>query len=316
MSLMLVNSFLISLFIGLAGHGDFLHPASISFAPAKARPVVALQVAQPSAPIVAQPPRKKDADSLGVKLTAKSAALVDTKTGTLLFSYGQDQILPIASITKLMTALVLLDGPIDWNAKVTIQPSDFDYTGLLSIKAGDTMTTQDAWNTMLSGSVNAAAVALARSTGLSREQFVAKMNAKAQELGLAHTTFTDPTGYGASNVSTTLDLARLAWNALSNDQIRQAVTLKGVDYQTEAGDARHITATNELLDSYLNTGDYGVVGGKTGFTDEAGYTMVLRATQGPGDIIAVVLGSPTSDDRFQDAKSLLAWGFRTFEWTK
>jgi D-alanyl-D-alanine carboxypeptidase len=103
---------------------------------------------------------------------------------------------------------------------------------------------------------------------------------------------------------------------LAEDRIRQAVTLKGVDFKTEAGDARHVPATDELLDSFLNAGDYGVVGGKTGFTDEAGYTMVLRATQGPGDIIAVILGSPTSDDRFQDAKSLLAWGFRTFEWAK
>lgn len=309
MGWMLVNSILISLFVGLAGRGDFLHQTRLNLAP---QPVFAAEESHLEPAATA--PVKKNPDSLGVELTAKAAALVDTRTGTLLFSYGDDRILPVASITKLMTALVLLDHQLDWQAPIRIENGDFSYAGLPYLKAGDVVTTADAWDAMLTGSVNSAAAALVRSTGLSREQFVALMNAKAQRLGLTHTKFTDPTGYWEDNVSTTLDVARLAWSALAEDRIRQSVIKPGIDFKTASGEGRRIPATDQLLNSYLNAGDYAIVGGKTGFTDEAGYTLVIRAKQGSGDVIAVTLGSASSEDRFQDAKSLLAWGFRTFEW--
>jgi len=157
-------------------------------------------------------------------------------------------------------------------------------------------------------------MALSRSLGITREAFVARMNFKARELGLYHTTFTDPTGYMPQNVSTSVDVARLAYAALERPRVREALTRAELTVTTDAGDARRVPATNALLGSFLNEGEFSIVGGKTGYTEEAGYTLVLRATKGVADVIAVTLGSATSDDRFQDAKSLLFWGFKTFQW--
>lgn len=315
MGWLLVKNILLSAFLSLFGRADALRPLRLDFQ----LPIVqAAQAAEVTptvpAPTLPEPPRKKDPDSLGVELTAKSAALVDTNSGALLFSYGHDQIVPIASITKLMTALVVLDAEPNWNATVTIAPEDFDMHGLTYLKVGDTLTMRDLWNAALSGSINAGALALAREAGMTRAQFVAKMNAKAAELGMAHTTFADPSGYLQQNVSTALDVARLAYHALNADDVRLAVTRSGIDIRTAQGENRHIPATNELLGSFLNDGAFRIVGGKTGYTDEAGYTLVMRAQEGKGDLIAVVLDSPSSDARFQDMKSLLAWGFRTYSW--
>lgn len=313
MGWLLVRSILLSAFLGLFGRADALRPLRLDFS----LPVVEAARAAEAVPTVSalpEPPKKKDPDSLGVELTAKSAALVDTNSGALLFSYGHDRIVPIASITKLMTALVVLDAQPDWNATVTIAPEDFDMHGLTYLKAGDVLTKRDLWNAALSGSINAGALALAREAGMTRTQFVAKMNAKAAELGMTHTTFADPSGYLPQNVSTALDVARLAYHALNADDVRLAVTRSGIDIRTAQGENRHIPSTNELLGSFLNDGAFRIVGGKTGYTDEAGYTLVMRAQEGKGDLIAVVLDSPSSDARFQDMKSLLAWGFRTYEW--
>ena len=315
MGWLLAHSFLVSMLLGLLGRSDALTPARIDFSVAKVEVAQAAEIVPTIiAPIIPSGPHKKDADSLGVQLTAKSAALVDTASGELLFSYGQDEPRSIASITKLMTALVVLDGHPDWNTKVTVEQSDFDMRGINTLKTGDVLTMRDLWNATLAGSINAGALALARSTGMTRDQFVAKMNAKAAALGMSHTNFADPSGYLPTNTSTALDIARLAYHALNADDIRLAVTRSQIDIRTETGDERHIPATNALLGSFLNDSPFHIIGGKTGYTEEAGYTLTMRAQQDKGDLIAVVLGSPTSDDRFQDMKSLLAWGFRTYEW--
>jgi D-alanyl-D-alanine endopeptidase (penicillin-binding protein 7) len=251
---------------------------------------------------------------LGVKLTAPTAALVDTQSGEVLFSQGDDRVTSIASITKLMTALVLLDSSPDWEAPVTIESGDNAYEGIQYLKVGDTLSARDMFKVMLVGSANNAAMALSRSVGMSQEQFVAKMNSKARSLGLQHTVFVDPTGYLPDNKSAALEVARLAYAALSLPEVHDALTTKEFDVRTKAGAVRRVPSTDELLGSFLNQGDFQIVGGKTGYTQEAGYALVLRAKKGQADVIAVVLGSTDSAARFQDAKSLLFWGFKTFQW--
>ena len=150
--------------------------------------------------------------------------------------------------------------------------------------------------------------------GVSREEFIERMNSKARELDLTHSKFVDPTGYKPENRSIALDVARLAAVALGRSEIREALTEKEIVVKTTLGYERRVPATDELLQSFLNQGEFQIVGGKTGYTEEAGYTLVLRAKKGKADVIGVVLGSRASNDRFQDAKSLLFWGFKTFEW--
>ena len=295
------------MFIGMTERTDLLRPPAIVM-PAEAAPGPDLP---PSPP---EPPKKIDPASLGVRLTAPTAALVDTKSGEVLFSQGDDRVVPIASITKLMTAMVLLDLNPRWDAPVTIEAGDNALEGIPYLKVGDRLSARDMFRVMLVGSANNAAMALSRSAGVSREAFIERMNSKARSLGLAHTVFVDPTGYKPENRSAALDVARMAAVALARPEIREALTEKEIVVKTSGGFERRVPATDELLQSFLNEGEFQIVGGKTGYTQEAGYTLVLRAKKGKADVIGVTLGSASSDDRFQDGKSLLFWGFKTFQW--
>ncbi len=303
----LLHLLLLSVLSGVTGRTDFLRPPRVTLA-------AELHGEAAPAPSAVSGPRKVDPASLGVELTASSSALVDTRSGEVLFSQGDDRIVPIASITKLMTAIVLLEAGPEWGRQVAIESGDNAMEGIQYLKVGDRVAAKSLFDVMLVGSANNAALALSRSMGMTREAFVARMNSKARELGLFHTTFADPTGYLPENLSTSLDVARLAYAALERREIREALARPELVVRTAAGAERRVPATNALLGSFLNEGDYDLVGGKTGYTEEAGYTLVLRAKKGDADVIAVTLGSATSDDRFQDAKSLLFWGFRTFAW--
>ncbi len=307
MAAFLLHLLLKTVFAGMTTRTDLLRPPAIIM-PAEAAAGPDLPVSTPV------PPRKIDAASLGVKLTAPTAALIDTRSGEVLFSQGDDRVVPIASITKLMTAMVLLDLNPDWNAQITIEAGDNALEGIPYLKTGDRLSARDLFQVMLVGSANNAAMALSRASGVSRETVVEKMNSKARALGLAHTSFVDPTGYLPENRSVALEVARLAAAALARPEIREALTQKEIVVKTAAGFDRRVPATDVLLQSFLNQGEFQIVGGKTGYTEEAGYTLVLRAKKGEADVIGVVLGSATSDDRFQDGKSLLFWGFKTFEW--
>ncbi len=311
MAAFLLHLLLKTVFAGMTSRTDLLRP------PALILPAEAAGEIEPPAPRSPQGevgPRKIDDASLGVALASPTAALIDTKSGEVLYAQGDDRVVPIASVTKLMTSLVLLDLKPDWNAPVTIETGDNALAGIQYLKVGDQLPARDVFSVMLVGSANNCAMALSRSLGISREAFVERMNAKARELGLAHTFFVDPTGYKPENRSTALDLARLAAAAFARPEIRDALTKLSVDVKTAAGDVRHVPSTDDLLQSFLNQGDFQIVGGKTGYTEEAGYTLVLRAKKGDADMIVVVLGGATSDARFQDAKSLLYWGFKTFAW--
>ena len=309
---------LASVFSGMVGRAEGLTASRLSWvAPASAAESPAGEnAAETAAAEDDSGPRRVDQESLGPVLTAPSAALIDTRTGDVLFSQGEDRVTPIASITKLMTAMVFLEKEPAWDSRVTIEPADQEKEGIPYLKTGETVSLRDMFLTTLVGSANNGALALARSTGMTRDQFVERMNSKARELGLTHSTFVDPSGYEPGNTSTAYDVARLAYHALRDQRVIEAVTLKEHAYRTVQGRAVTVPTTNALLTSFLNQGDYSIIGGKTGYTEEAGYTLVLRARKGEADVIGVVLGSKTSDDRFQDLKALLTWGFSVFSWER
>lgn len=243
---------------------------------------------------------------LGVQTTvpairAQATLVVDGRSATL-FAKGGDLTRPIASITKLITAMVILDTNPDFDTVVEYTAGDEAEGARLAVSPGETMTVRDLWYAALTGSANNATNALARSTGLTREEFLARMNAKVRTLGLAKTTFTDPTGLDPGNVSTAAEVARFAPKILVNRQIAQALTTRSYTFATRNTGVSHtIRNRDELIGRPLP-----IIAGKTGYLIEAGYCIVVLAKRPDGTAITVVsLGSPTSAARFADAELLL-----------
>ncbi|MCU0679846.1 MAG: serine hydrolase [Planctomycetes bacterium] len=257
------------------------------------------------------PQRKSDAELLTI--TAKSAVLYDIKSGFFLFEKNAQDIRPTASITKLMTALVFLDNNPDWNKEYTIKREEVDGSNNANIFSGDTLTIKDLFYLSLVNSDNTATSALVSASGLKREDFVNEMNNKAKKLGLTHTSFTDPIGLSDQNVSTAYEIARLAQEAFSKTEIQQAVVSKKYRFKTGEGDVRVVSSTDELLSQ--NISGLKILGGKTGYTDPAGACFVGRFSNAEGrEIISVILGSATKDERFSDTKALVQWFYNNFIW--
>jgi D-alanyl-D-alanine carboxypeptidase len=250
-------------------------------------------------------------NSLGILTTAKGHIVIDAQTGKILLEKKANEKLPLASITKLMTVLVFLDTNPDWEKEVVITKDDARIGSWLDVWPGESLKIKDLFYSALIGSNNNAIAALVRSTGLSEEEFVGRMNTKAGELGLANASFSDPTGLEAENVASAGDIAELLDRALKNEKIKEALESDAYEFRTINTKSFHrIKNTDKLLGSYLK-----VVGGKTGYTVEAGFNLAIEVAGDKGqEIIVVVLGSRSSEDRFQEAKGLAAWAFENYFW--
>ncbi len=260
-------------------------------------------------------PVRKDADRLGVDTLSQSAAVVDWRSGILLFGKNENQPQPIASITKLVTALVVLDLGLDQSKTVQVLDADTRPGGIPYIAPGDTVTVSDLLHISLIASGNNATAALARATGLSEEAFAGKMNTLAARIGMTDAHFVEPTGLDSGDQASARDVAALIRAALSSEVIRGIVTRQSFTYTTVEGRQRTVRSTDELLGTFLSKPPYLFLGGKTGFIDEAGYCFAAAAQDGAGDkIIAVALGAPTAEARFSDVKALLFWAFDAFRW--
>ncbi|HZJ41317.1 MAG TPA: serine hydrolase [Candidatus Saccharimonadales bacterium] len=240
---------------------------------------------------------------------ADKAAVLSEDGRYLLFNKNADQEQPIASITKLMTALVFLDTKPDWETTYKITAADNIEGGKINLFSGDTLNLKDLFLTSLIASDNGATIALVHATGISEDEFVARMNAKAKALGLSKTSFVDPIGLSDKDVSTAREVALLAKEALGNSDISAAVKMSEYRFQTLEGRDKFIESTDYLLfDSATN--EFAPLGGKTGYTDRAGYCFVGRF-QGPNgeELIAAVLNSPGKNDRFRESKTIINWVF-------
>lgn len=256
-------------------------------------------------------PHKVDNSSLGVKISAQAAAVMDESTGIILWQKNAEEIRSIASLTKLMTALVFLDNNPGWQAQVELKSEDETNAGTANILRGETVLVKDLFYTSLIASDNDAINALVRSTGLGKEEFVKLMNQKAKELKLKNTSFVDPTGLEANNRSTVLDLLKLAKISFANQDIQDAVQQMVYNFTAVDGKAHKIFSTNQLLDSYLD-----ITAGKTGYISQSGYCLVVEVDLDNGHhILSIVLGSDTHQSRFQDAKILSAWVLDNFIWS-
>lgn len=251
----------------------------------------------------------------GPALSAQSAILIDAESGQVLYEHEADAVREPASLTKIMTGLLVVeDGRLDHLVTVSKRAAD---TGEASVnlQAGDQVRVRDLLAAVLLSSANDASVAVAEYVGGSLSAFVDRMNARAAELGLHHTRFTNPHGLPTKgHVSTARELALLAREAMRYETFRQIVSKERADfiYQrpgVKGVSSREILTTNRLLrrghPDYWEFAD----GVKTGYTRAAGRCLCASATKDGWQLLAVVLGC---EDCWEDGRTLLKWGFEHF----
>jgi D-alanyl-D-alanine endopeptidase (penicillin-binding protein 7) len=235
---------------------------------------------------------------------AEAAVIYDPESGEVLWeNHAKDQ-RSIASITKVMTALVFLDSGAALDQTVTVQRSDVARASTTYLSRGVKLTAEDLLNLLLVGSDNAAARALARVSPMGYDGFIQSMNIRAQSLGLDSTTYADPSGLLAENMSSAYDQARLIAYAAADERV--GAIMRKTSYTTRLG-RRTITvnSTNQIVRS----GDIDVVGGKTGFISRSGYCLatLLRLPQSGKQVAFVVLGAKSNASRFWETRHLFNW---------
>jgi len=253
-------------------------------------------------------------DAPVLSLAADKGAVLDAHNRIFFYQKNADDIQPIASITKLMTALVFLDNNPGWDKSYTITADDQVEGGILNLFPGDEVRIKDLFKTSLIASDNGATLALVHASGLDEKEFVQKMNETARRLGLSRTRFIDPVGLSDQNVSTAREVALLAKAALEKEEISQTTESKDYSFTTLNGKDKKIESTDYLLfDSGKNA--FQVMGGKTGYTDKAGYCFAGRFKDDSGrEVISVVLNSSGKNERFKESKSLVNWVFQNYIW--
>jgi D-alanyl-D-alanine endopeptidase (penicillin-binding protein 7) len=243
---------------------------------------------------------------LGIK--SGQALVVDQESGEVLYSKNTDDVVSIASITKLMTAIVILDSGVPLLEEITIDRRDVDrYKGSRSkLSVGTTLMRAEALKLALMASENRAAAALARTFPGGTEAFVDEMNAKAYELGLLDTRFVDSTGLRPENVSTADDLAKLVSVAHSFPMIRDYTTSPAFAVESPSRQGTrvlHFVNSNRLVRS--STWDIGL--SKTGYISEAGRCLVMQARIADRSLIIVLLDSWGKHTRIGDANRIKNW---------
>lgn len=241
-----------------------------------------------------------------LEVRSSSALVVDVKTGKTLYQKNATKVRPIASLTKLMTALVVLDAKQNLNQTITVDKNDLDRVKHTHsrIRMGTKVTRRDALHLALMSSENRMASALARHYPGGRSAFVRAMNNKARALGMRNTHFYDSTGLSTRNVSTAQDLGKLAAAAYRQPLIRQFT-------QDENREMRFSTPAYSLMFNNTNplvkNPDWDVRLSKTGFTDEAGRCLVMRAKPDSRELAIVLLNSVGKRTPIGDANRIRKW---------
>ncbi|WP_410487440.1 D-alanyl-D-alanine carboxypeptidase family protein [Acinetobacter sp. SAAs470] len=239
-------------------------------------------------------------------VNAKAALVMDAQTGEVLYSKNSNTSLPIASITKLMTAVVIADARLNMSEEITLLPSDFSCSGCKSssstLRAGDKMNRAEALLFALMKSENPAASALARTYPNGRSAFIAAMNKKAKQLGMLNTHYIESTGLHPENVSSARDLGILVTAASQYGLIRQFSTTPTYDFNL----GYRVLKSNNT-NALVRNGGWNINLSKTGYINEAGRCVVMHTTLKNRPAVVVLLGAPTTQARNEDAVSLMTW---------
>ena len=243
-----------------------------------------------------------------LSLNCRAACLMDQDSGTILYEKNADQQMPIASITKVMTLLLTFeavhDGRLTLDTLVPVSEHAYHMGGSqIWLEPGEQFTLDEMIKAICVSSANDAAVAVAELVGGSEQGFVQMMNDRAAELGMTNTTFHNACGLDTDgHLSTARDVAIMSRQILTT--CPEVLHYTGIWTDTLRGGATQLVNTNKLLRRYN-----GITGLKTGTTGGAGVCISASATRDGLNLIAVVLGAPSSKDRFEAATTLLDYGF-------
>ncbi len=242
-------------------------------------------------------------DSL-LSLNANAALVMDSNTGEVLYGKNIDATRPIASISKLMTAMVTLDARLPMDEMITLQPEDFmgPKKARSSLRSGETYNRAELLLLALMHSENPAAAALARTYDKGRTQFIGNMNAKAKQLGMKTAFFGDPTGLDSRNSASPRDLAKMVKAAYEYEVIRRFTTTAAYDFHNDRG-VLHSVNTNALV----RAGKWDIGLSKTGNINEAGHCVVMEASVNQRPTVIVLMDADSSQRRTGDANRILAW---------
>lgn len=240
-----------------------------------------------------------------VFLRSSTALVQDADSGETLLSKNADAVLPIASITKLMTAMVVLDRGLDMDARVVISSDDMDQLkGTHSrLRPGAALSRDELLLLALMASENRAAAALARTSYPGgTEAFVAAMNAKAREIGMRDAHFEDSTGLNSANVASAPDLARMVKAAYEYPIIREYSTRDQAQVSV-FGQTLQYRSTNSLVRGH----SWDIALQKTGFINEAGRCLVMHVRLASKDMVMILLDSWGKNSRIGDAQRIKKW---------
>ena len=255
---------------------------------------------------------RADIAQASMSIDCKSAILMEAETGKVLYSQNQDQALPPASVTKIMTLLIVMEaieeGRISYDDIVVASANACSMGGSqIYLEQGERMSVEDLLKSVIIASANDAAVALAEHVAGTEEEFVKAMNDKAKELGLKNTCFENTNGLDdttQNHLTSAMDIAIMSRELIKHKKITE---YSSIWMDTIRNGAFGLTNTNRLVKYYE-----GATGLKTGSTSKAGFCVSATATRNGMTLIAVVMGSSSRDARNSAAVALLNYGFSNF----
>ncbi|MFH1745392.1 MAG: serine hydrolase [bacterium] len=258
-------------------------------------------------------PQKKDG-AVEIEIGSSFGIVIDEDSGKTLYKKNEDVVTSVASLTKLMTAMIFLDSNVPFDDVYEIKDSDKEEGGREYLYRGDKIKIIDLLNLSLIGSINTATKALAQSTGMTEKEFVSKMNQRAHDMGLEKTNFTDTVGLSDNNVSTALEMSKIVKEALSSEQILEITQNKKYEFITLQGRKGVVYATDLLLEVFP-FGGINILGGKTGYTNAAGYCFAGKfINSNENKIISVVLRGQDIDSRFDYTRKIVEWVYDNYVW--
>jgi D-alanyl-D-alanine endopeptidase (penicillin-binding protein 7) len=239
-------------------------------------------------------------------VNARAALVMDSQTGEVLYSKNTNAALPIASITKLMTAVVIADARLNMSEDITLQAVDFAGAGgknsSSTLRAGDSMNRAEVLLLALMKSENPAAAALARTYPGGRAAFVSAMNSKAKSLGMTSAHYYESTGLDPRNIASARDLGILVSAAYQYGLIRQFSTTASYDFNLG-----HRVLKSNNTNALVRNGGWNINISKTGYINEAGRCVVMHTTLNNRPAVVVLLGADSSQARTEDAMRLMNW---------
>jgi len=261
---------------------------------------------------------ERSVGALEPEVTASSYIVLDKNSGQIVSALGADVVWPVASLTKLVTADVVLESGVAMDDVWSVLDADNVGGARLYVEDDTEFTIEHLFYSTLVASANNAANALSRSCGLDQAGFLEAMNRRPFDLGLAYTEFVDPTGIELGNVSTAREMSRLAGYVFAREEVRRYTTtaIKYIDVLTD-GTTKRLKNTNWML-YYPEYEDVYVTAGKTGYLNESGWNLAVQlrpaAHEADRELLMIVFGANSRAESFEDAERLADWVWQSHRW--